>query len=90
MQISHVGYFLALCQEKSFTRAARQCGVSQPSLTNAIRRLERELGKELFRRGPTETMLSEVGQAVRPHFERLAQCVSDARCAAAQCNARSI
>src|SRR5690349_21708307 len=44
MNLRHLRYFLVLCQELNFTRAARQCGISQPSLTNAIRTLERELG----------------------------------------------
>ena len=44
MQMQHVSYFLALCEERSFTRAAKRCGVSQPSLTNAIMALEQELG----------------------------------------------
>jgi DNA-binding transcriptional LysR family regulator len=41
MQMQQVHYFLALCEELNFTRAARRCGVSQPSLTTAISALER-------------------------------------------------
>jgi LysR family transcriptional regulator, hydrogen peroxide-inducible genes activator len=36
MQMQQIRYFLALCKERSFTHAAKRCGVSQPSLTNAI------------------------------------------------------
>jgi DNA-binding transcriptional LysR family regulator len=36
MQLHQIHYFLALCEEYNFTRAARRIGVSQPSLTNAI------------------------------------------------------
>jgi DNA-binding transcriptional LysR family regulator len=43
-----VRYFLALCEELNFTRAARRCGVSQPSLTTAISALERDLDGALF------------------------------------------
>jgi len=50
MQMQQIRYFLALCEERSFTRAAKRCGVSQPSLTNAIIRLEQKLGGALFRR----------------------------------------
>ena len=53
MQLPQIRYFLALCDEHSFTRAARRSGVSQPSLTNAIRALEEELGGALFQRRPT-------------------------------------
>jgi transposase-like protein len=35
MEMHQIRYFLALCEERSFTRAGRQCGISQPSLTNA-------------------------------------------------------
>ena len=47
MQMQQVDYFLTLCEELNFTRAARRCGVSQPSLTTAIGTLERELGGAL-------------------------------------------
>ena len=53
MQMHQVGYFLALCEELNFTRAARRCGISQPSLTTAIGALERELGGALFSRKPS-------------------------------------
>ena len=53
MQMQQVHYFLALCEELSFTRAARRCGISQPSLTSAIGALERELGGALFQRKPS-------------------------------------
>ncbi len=52
MQISHVRYFLALCHDKNFTLAVKRCGISQPSLTNAIKQFERELGGPLFHRRP--------------------------------------
>jgi transposase-like protein len=57
MQLQHVRYFLAVRQERSFTQAARRCGVSQPSLTNAVRRLEQHLGGALFKRKPEVELL---------------------------------
>ena len=69
MEIRQITYFLALCEELHFTRAARRCGVAQPSLTNAIRSLEREFGAPLFHRRP-RPQLSELGAAVRPELER--------------------
>jgi DNA-binding transcriptional LysR family regulator len=82
VQISHVRYFLALCRDKNFKLAAKRCGISQPSLTNAIKRFERELGGPLFHRSSTGTTLSELGQAIQPHLERMIQCVDEARRAA--------
>ena len=67
MEVSQIRYFLALCNEHNFTRAARRCGVSQPSLSNGIKALERELGEPLFERSPMA--LTALGRRVRPHFE---------------------
>jgi DNA-binding transcriptional LysR family regulator len=50
MEMPQIRYFLALSEELNFTRAAKQCGVSQPSLTNGIIELERRFGGALFRR----------------------------------------
>ena len=81
MQMHQVRYFLALCEERNFTRAARRCGVSQPSLTNAIIALERELGGALFQRRP-HIALTALGQAVQPYLNRIAQNADHAREAA--------
>jgi DNA-binding transcriptional LysR family regulator len=69
MEIRQIIYFLTLCEELHFTRAARRCGVTQPSLTNGIRLLEREFGAPLFHRKP-RPRLSELGAAVRPELEQ--------------------
>ena len=59
-------YFLALCRERNFTRAAKRCEVSQPTLSIAIKTLELELGGLLIdRRCMNLTLLAE---RVRPHF----------------------
>src|SRR5512133_3841444 len=78
MQMHQIRYFLALCVERNFTRAARRSGVSQPSLTNAIIALERELGGALFHRNP----LTALGDAIRPYLNRIAQNADHAREAA--------
>jgi LysR family hydrogen peroxide-inducible transcriptional activator len=72
MEMHQVRYFLALCDERSFTRAARRCGVTQPSLTNAIRALERELKGTLFHRKP-RVELTELGRGIRPHLQDIAR-----------------
>ena len=81
MQMHQICYFLALCEERSFTRAAKRCGISQPSLTNAIIGLEQELGGALFQRKPL-IALTVLGHTVHPYFERIAQNVDQAREAA--------
>jgi DNA-binding transcriptional LysR family regulator len=72
MQMHQIRYFLALCEEGNFTRAARRSGVSQPSLTNAISALERDLGGALFTRKPF-TAMTALGYAIQPYMQRIAQ-----------------
>ena len=72
MELYQIRCFLALCQERSFTRAAKLCGVTQPSMSVAIRRLERELGGPLFWRKRI-LQLTPLGEMVRPRFESISQ-----------------
>ena len=81
MQMHQIRYFLALSTERNFTRAAKRCGVSQPSLTNAIIALERELGGTLFQRRPL-IALTVLGHAIHPYLDRIAQNAEHAREAA--------
>ncbi len=71
MEMQQVVYFRALCEELNFTRAARRCNVSQPSLTRSIRLLEEEFGGALFRRERHHTHLSELGLVVKPHLDQI-------------------
>src|SRR4029079_6192965 len=79
MEIAQCRYFLALCQEGNFTRAAKRCGVAQPSLTRAIKKLERELGAPLFVRRPDRTKLTPFGWEVFPYFYAIARWVAGGR-----------
>jgi DNA-binding transcriptional LysR family regulator len=81
MEMHQIRYFLALSKELNFTRAARRCGISQPSLTNAISALERQLGGALFRRRP-RVALTALGRAVQPYLSQIARNVDEARAAA--------
>jgi molybdenum-dependent DNA-binding transcriptional regulator ModE len=84
MQMNQVRYFLALCEERNFTRAAKRCGVSQPSLTNAIKRLEQTLGGPLFHRDRRNIELTELGRVVKPYLEQLNQSAYEAKRKAAK------
>jgi DNA-binding transcriptional LysR family regulator len=79
MEMHQVRYFLALCEELNFTRAAKRCGVAQPSLTNAIKSLEQELGGALFQRGRGNIRLSELGRVVQPCLKALNRCAQQAK-----------
>lgn len=71
MDFNQVRYFLALANTLNFTRAAEQCYVTQPALTQSIRRLETELGGDLLTRNGRGTELTELGRALRNHFEQI-------------------
>lgn len=69
MEMHQVRYFLAVADELNFTRAAEKCGVTQPSLTRGIQRLESELGGELFRRERSLTHLTQLGKLMLPSLK---------------------
>ncbi len=66
MEMQQIRYFIAVAKELNFTRAATRCGVSQPSLTRAIKLLETELGGDLFRRERNLTHLTDLGKRILP------------------------
>ncbi len=71
MDFNQVRYFLALADTLNFTRAAERSFVSQPALTQGIKRLEEELGGELVRRDGRYTELTDLGRGLRTHFEQI-------------------
>jgi DNA-binding transcriptional LysR family regulator len=71
MEMHQIRYFLAVCDELNFTRAAERCNVTQPALTRAIQKLEEELGGLVFRRERNLTHLTDLGQLMRPHLEQV-------------------
>jgi DNA-binding transcriptional LysR family regulator len=79
MEMHQVRYFLAVAKELNFSRAARSCEVSQPTLSRAIKSLEGELGGDLFRREGRNTHLSELGRMVRPHLEMVFNASANAK-----------
>jgi DNA-binding transcriptional LysR family regulator len=84
MKMHQISYFLALCEEKSFTRAANRCGVKQPSITVAIRQLETEFGGPLFERSNSLIRLTNLGNLVRPDFARIHRSAVNAKHKAAR------
>jgi DNA-binding transcriptional LysR family regulator len=78
MELAQIRYFLAVCETRHFTRAAAVCGDSQPSLSAAIKRPERECGGVLFERGPP-VALTVRGKVVRRHFPAISREVDKVR-----------
>lgn len=67
VELRHLEYFLAVADNRSFTAAAKRLHVVQSGVSATIKALERELGTELFVRGPAGVALSPAGEALRPH-----------------------
>src|SRR4051794_1609450 len=70
MTLQQLTYFLAAAEHGSFSAAANALLLSQPSLSEQIRRLEAELGVPLFVRAGRGIELTEAGRLLRPHAER--------------------
>ena len=64
MTLTELKYIVAVAREKHFGRAAEACFVSQPTLSVAIRKLEEELGVQLFERGGGEIGVTPVGEQI--------------------------
>ena len=71
MEMHQIRYFLAVCDHGSFTRAAQFSYISQPSLTQSIKKLEDELGGELFTRDRSGCLLTSLGRLVEPNFRKI-------------------
>ena len=71
MEMNQIRYFLAVCEHRNFTHAARACNVSQPSLTSAIKKLEDELDGPLFLRDRAGCRTTPLGELMRPHLQRI-------------------
>ena len=69
--VSSAGVFVALASERHFARAARACYVSQPALSEAIRKLESELNVPLVRRGQRFEGLTPEGERLVPWARRI-------------------
>ena len=78
MELKQLEYFLTISKLKSFTMAADQLYISQPGITSAIRRLEDELGVELFAKKRKTAVLTPEGKIFANHIENVINDVNNA------------
>src|SRR6188508_2225278 len=71
MELSALKIFLTMAHERSFSRAAAKVHRTQPAVSQAIRRLELELGEQLFDRSSKTGTLTEAGRMLQNYGQRL-------------------
>ncbi|GAB6990934.1 LysR family transcriptional regulator [Paenibacillus pini] len=71
MEFRLLEYFMAVCEELHFTKAATKLGISQPTLSQQIQLLEGRMGTMLFRRVGKKNYLTEAGQTLKEHTLRI-------------------
>ena len=70
MTLTELRYIVALARERHFGRAAEACFVSQPTLSVAVKKLEDELGVQIFERGSGEITVTPAGDRVVEQAQR--------------------
>src|SRR5215470_908103 len=83
MELRQLAYFVAIAEERNFTRAAARIPIAQPAISQQIRRLETELGEPLFLRHRRGIQLTPAGQALLPHARTALQAAAGGRDAVA-------
>lgn len=73
MELHQLKYFISIVETGSFSKAAKRCYVTQPSLSQQIIKLEKELGKKLFDRLGKKVVLTDIGNALLPRARRIIQ-----------------
>ena len=71
LDLRQLEYFCAVARTRSFTRAAEETGVAQPSLSEQVKKLEASLGSPLFERLSRGVELTPLGQALLPKARAL-------------------
>lgn len=78
VELHQLQCFIAVLEEGGFKRATARLGITQPALSYQIRRLEEELGVQVFHRGPGGITPTEAGRTLLEHAHQVIAAVSEA------------
>jgi DNA-binding transcriptional LysR family regulator len=81
MQLHDLAAFVTVAAERSFSAAARRLHRTQPAVSQAVKRLEDEIGERLFDRSSRDGSLTEAGRLLQDYATRLLGLASDAQAA---------
>lgn len=84
MDINQLRYFSEVAKVKNFTRAAKNCHVAQPALSQQVRRLETQLGVKLLKRLPRGAALTSEGEILVPYIQTVLNSVQEIENVAAE------
>ena len=79
MELRHLRYFVAVAEERNFTRAAERPHIAQPPLSRQIQQLEEDLGVVLIEKGARPLRLTEAGAFFYAHAKALLDQAHDLR-----------
>lgn len=78
MELHQLQCFIAVLEEGGFKRATARLGITQPALSYQVKRLEEELGVQVFRRGPGGITPTEAGRVLVEHAHQVIATVREA------------
>jgi DNA-binding transcriptional LysR family regulator len=79
MDLRQLEHFVAVAEERHFTRAARRLSVAQSTISSSVRSLEREFGASLFVRTTRRVELTDLGRTLLPDARRTLAAAAAAR-----------
>ncbi|MHB8148225.1 MAG: LysR family transcriptional regulator, partial [Vulcanimicrobiaceae bacterium] len=79
MELQQLAYFRVVARTEHFTQAAEELAITQPALSRAISRLERDLGVALFDHRGRSVRLNRYGRAFLRHAERALVALEEGR-----------
>src|SRR6056300_153468 len=77
MNLKDLKYFSSLAKHNNFSKAAKECFVTQPTLSNQINKLEQELGLTLFERTNRKVTITEEGKLILEAAQKTLETASE-------------